>query len=95
MELALLCLWGTLLALCPGALSLTQGPVLAASPSPGPRILSSSHRVPYPLYMMQLYRSFQTSHDRLSSQSDSVLSLMAQGEFKVGFFYLFVVFKVF
>ena len=96
MEVALLCLSAALLALCPGALSLPQGIDRASpSPSPGPGILSSSRRVPYPLYMMQLYRSFQTGDptaapgaggapgtggDRPSSQSDSVLSLMAQGE---------------
>ncbi|CAL8295599.1 unnamed protein product [Gadus morhua 'NCC'] len=100
MEVALLCFSGVLLALCPGALSLPQGIDRASpSPSPGPGILSSSRRVPYPLYMMQLYRSFQTGDptaapraggapgtggDRPSSQSDSVLSLMAQGCLQVG-----------
>ncbi|XP_058492062.1 nodal homolog [Solea solea] len=63
------------------------------------RNLSSSHRSRYPLYMMQLYRSFRTadssapvavntiiSHgDKPSAySSDSVLSLMARGCHQVG-----------
>ena len=63
MEVALLCFSAALLALCPGALSLPQGIDRASpSPSPGPGILSSSRRVPYPLYMMQLYRTLRAEH---------------------------------
>lgn len=59
------------------------------------RNLSMNHRSRYPLYMMQLYRSFRTADSLLpivnavtaqgdnptAHSSDSVLNLMARGEY--------------
>jgi len=107
MEAALLAVWCCALLACSSrAFSLTQehgsGHGGVDKAGSGHANLSSHHRhVRYPLYMMQLYRSFKsvdspatpwagavdasgTSGDRPSADKpDSVLSLMAKGEFKV------------
>lgn len=98
MEVRVLTVFCTFLFCSSGVLSLsTQGLRYHAGleASLALRNLSVNHRSRYPLYMMQLYRSFRTSEsfssvavnavttqgDEPSTQrSDSVLSLMARGE---------------